>query len=193
MRKFAALCLAALLLVSVLAACRKAAEAPAEAAPSPVPVERTESITVPRDVIDLCDLDMHAAARRLNLPDTAENTDGSYTVRLTPGEKAALQASARKNLEDALSALPESGTWPFLLRAELSEDCRTVTLYTRDELYAPLRDRTAAQAVYLPSLLCLALCGEETEAFSQTFTVVDERTKKNLDSFIYPEATETVN
>jgi len=157
-----------------------------EATPTPQPVERADKITVSEVIIDRLDLDMAAAARRFQLSTVTENMDGSCTIHLTPQEKDALQTAMQAALTDALAALTADSTWPFLIKAEMDmKDC-SVKLLTEADRYSAERDRTIAQAIYLPTLLYLAFTGGDAEHFSQSFTVVDVHTKTTLDTFVYP-------
>lgn len=177
-----------LLMLLMLPACGSRTAQQAEAAPSPTPeaIERTETVNIPESVLDTLKLDITALSRRLELYNVTENIDGSCTVYMTAEEKAVILSALRAALEDELTALSESGTWPFLTKAELSEDCLNATLHTTADRYAAVRDRTCAEAVYLPALLCAAFTQENAEALAITFTVVDENGKE-MDTFIYPE------
>ena len=159
-----------------------------ESTPTPQPVERSEKITVYEETIDLLHLDMESAARRFQLSTVTENIDGSCTIHLTPEEKNALQTSMQASLTDALAALTQDGTWPFLIKAEMDMTDCSVKLLTEADRYIPERDRTIAQAIYLPTVLYLAFTGGDAETFVQHFAVVDVHTKTTIDTFVYPEA-----
>ena len=85
-----------------------------------------------------------------------------------------------------LKALVKDGTWPFLEKIEIGEDGTTAHLYTSADKYDAVRDRTCADAIYLPALLYTAFAYPETaEDFTMQFTVFD-KTERMLDYFKYP-------
>ena len=180
------LCLLLAILLT-LSACHPAGTQKAEAAPSPtpVPVERTENVTLPKNVLDRLHLNVAALSRRLSLYNVTENADGSCTVHMSQEEKDVILSALRAALDGEMETLAANGTWPFLTKVEISADAKKATLYTTAEQYDPVRDRTCAESVYLPALLYAAFTTENAEAFTMKFTVLDEKGKK-LDTFTYP-------
>ena len=176
-----------LIVLFTLSACGSVGAQKAEATPSPtpVPIERTESITLPESVLDRLQLNVTALSRRLSLYNVTENPDGSCTVHMSQEEKDAILPALRSALDSEMETLAASGTWPFLAKVEISEDADKATLHTTAEQYDPVRDRTCAESVYLPALLYAAFTTENAEAFTMKFTVLDEKGKK-LDTFTYP-------
>ena len=88
-------------------------------------------------------------------------------------------------LDSAFDTLPESGLWPFLDKIAVSEDLKTVYLYTTEDRYTAQRDSTIAPAVYLPCLLYKAFSGENADRFKQEFIIRNEQ-RIEIDSFRYP-------
>ncbi len=184
-RKTGALLLSVLLLLPT-AGCRTAespeSSAMASAAPEDV-VSRPISVTFSRAVLRQTGLDPAATARKLGLSNVSDNSDGSCTVLMTAEEQAAACAALRESLDAQLAALPESGSWPFLDAVELNDACTDVTLHSDAERYSAERDRTIAQAIYIPALLYTVFNGGNAD-FTLHFTVLDGRTV--LDTFDYP-------
>ncbi len=161
------------------------AEVP-EASPTAEPVERTESIVITEDTLEQLELNISVMSRKLQLYNVTENADGSCTVYMTPEEQKAIVSTLRTALDEEMEALAKEGTWPFLEKVEISEDGSTAHLYTSDDKYDSIRDRTCADAIYLPTLLYVAFTQPEAaDAFSMQFTVLDE-TDRMLDYFKYP-------
>ena len=147
--------------------------------------QRTEEVTISAEVLDLLDLDMALTARKLGLDTVTENEDGSCTVYMTEEEKAIILEQLERTLKREIDALPQSGLWPFLDKIAVSEDLKTVVLYTTEDRYTPERDSTIAPAVYLPCLLYKAFSGENTDRFKQEFIIRNED-RVEIDSFRYP-------
>ena len=173
--------------VLIFAACSPTAAQKTEATPSPtpVPVERTESVTLPESVMDSLQLDVAALSRRLSLYNVTENIDGSCTVHMTQEEKDVILPALRTALDAEMEALVSSGTWPFLTKAEISADAAHATLHTAAKQYDPVRDRTCAASVYLPALLYAAFTTDDAESFTLQFTVLDEKLQ-TIDEYVYP-------
>lgn len=186
-KKTAALLLCALLLVPA-AGCRNdetpAPSATASAAPKNV-VSRPIVVTFSRSVRRSTGIDPAATARKLGLETVTDNSDGSCTVLMTDEEQAAACAALRKSLDEQIAALPESGLWPFLDAVELNDACTDVTLHTSAARYSAERDRTIAQAIYIPTLLYTVFNGGDDVTFTLHFTVLDGKTE--LDTFDYPD------
>ena len=183
--RITALFLALCFLLSACAAQPAVSEMP-EASPTAEPVERTESIVISKDTLERLELNISTMSRKLQLYNTAENPDGSCTVYMTQEEHDAIVSALRAALEEEMKALVKEEIWPFLKRIEISEDGRSAHLYTKAGEYDPIRDRTCADAVYLPALLYNVFTQPETaDDFTMQFTVKDE-TDRMLDYFRYP-------
>lgn len=182
----------ALLLALLMLLCSACSAPPAvieepQASPTAEPVERTESIVIGKDTLERLELNISVMSRKMQIYNVTENADGSCTVHMTPEEREAIISSLRTALDDEMDTLVKDGVWPFLEKVKISEDATKVFLYTSEEKYDSVRDRTCADAIYLPSLLYAAFAQPETaETFSMQFTVMD-KTEKRLDFFVYPE------
>ena len=133
-----------LIVLLTLSACGSVGAQKAEATPSPtpIPIERTESITLPESLLDRLQLNVTALSRRLSLYNVTENPDGSCTVHMSQEEKEIILPALRSALDSEMETLAASGTWPFLAKVEISEDADKATLHTTAEQYDPVRDRT---------------------------------------------------
>ena len=157
-----------------------------EASPTAEPVERTESVVLSERTLERLELNISVMSRKLQLYNVTENADGSCTVHMTPEEQSAMVAALRSALDEEMKALVKDGTWPFLEKIEIGEDGTTAHLYTSADKYDAVRDRTCADAIYLPALLYTAFAYPETaEDFTMQFTVFD-KTERMLDYFKYP-------
>lgn len=191
-RIFRSICagvLSAAMLLS-LTGCRKQAAESKPPEPTPAAVseepERTESVTISAEVSKKTGADIAATARKLGLENVIQNEDGSCTIYLTEEERNTFLTSLRESIDTKLTPVPAEFQWPFLEGAEISEDCRSVTLRTTAARYNALRDNTSAQVFYLPCLLYIAFSGEDADSFVQHFTVVDTADGTVLCEFDYP-------
>ncbi len=184
--KIFALFLTVCMVFCACAAQNDAASVQPEASPTAEPVERTESVLVSKKTLELLNMNISVMSRKLQLYNVAENADGSCTVYMTPEEQGAIVTALRTALEDEMNTLVKEQIWPFLKRVEISEDGQSAHLYTKAGEYDSVRDKTCADAIYLPTLLYVAFAQPDmAEDFAMQFTVIDE-TDRMLDYFRYP-------
>ena len=184
--KFFTLFLAVCMVLCACAAQPQAVSELPEASPAAEAVERTEGVLISKKTLECLDLNISVMSRKLQLYNVAENADGSCTVYMTPEEQEAIISALRTALEDEMNALVKDKIWPFLKRVEISEDGQSAHLYTKAGEYDSVRDKTCADAIYLPTLLYVAFAlPDMAEDFAMQFTVIDE-TDRMLDYFRYP-------
>ena len=188
-----ALLLSAALLLG-FAAC---STTPVESAPSPSPTpessvvaeaaaSRGYVVTISESVLRLLGTDITALAHKLELDTVTILDNGSYSIQLTESERDTVCTALRESLDTQLSALSESGTWPFLDSVTLDSKCQNATLMSEKTRYNPVRDNAVAQAVYIPALLYTVFSGGDPEAYTLHFTVLDRDGKTVLGEFDYP-------
>lgn len=149
--------------------------------------EKTDTIVIPKNIVDLADVNIAAQAKAVGIEGIEQGDDGALVYRVSPEDKERLVSDMQDALLSYIEGLPS--LWPFITEIAVNESFDTVTITSTKEAYHSERDDKVAAALYSPVLLYRSFAELTTpEDFTLQVLVVNSSDDSQLAEINYPAA-----
>lgn len=117
-----------------------------------------------------------------------KNADGTLTYTITKSGYEKLKANMKNEVVAYLDEVKTSGDFTSIKNVEYTDDFSTVTLTVDKEAFEKSLDVMASRAIYMSVSGYKIFCGESVEEAKVTVKYVDQKTKEEIASTVYPDS-----